>query len=448
MKLRHTVCLAALLVCCHRDLDVAPAPACAHEATGCVDAAADADGEPVDTAIGADSVAEAESDSTMDAADAEGDSAMDGADSTVDSNDAAETAADTAMDACSTMTCTTPPAAGCASTTSRRTYASTGTCSGGTCSYAPTDTACPAGEICSGGVCSPPSCAGGLTCGTVSCCESKSIPAGTFPMGRATTGPEADACTGWASADCPPPADEQPEHTVTVSSLRLDTFEVTVGRMRKFVAGYPGNKPAAGAGAHPLIAGSGWQSAWDPKLPVSLVDLKTALKCELGFTWTDAAGTTENRPINCVDWYLAFAFCAWDGGRLPTEAEWEYAAAGGSENRVLPWGNTAPSSSLASYGCITPSSCPLPAVGNTPLGVSRWGQHDLGGSVWEWNLDWSASYTAAPTTNPAQLATGSDRVWRGGAFLHPSERLRAAARGALVPEIEIAVSGVRCARNP
>jgi len=445
MKLRHTVCLAALLVGCHRDLDVPPAPPCAHEATGCVDAAADADGEPVDAAIGADSVAEAESDSTMDAADAEGDSAMDAADSTVDSNDATETAADTAMDACGTMTCTTPPAATCASATSRRTYASSGTCGGGTCSYAPTDTACPIGEVCSGGVCTPPSCAGGLTCGTVSCCEARAVPGGTFPMGRATSGPEYDACATWASGGyCD--ANEQPEHSATVAGVRLDTFEVTVGRFRKFVAAYPGSKPAAGAGAHPLIAGSGWRTEWGANLPVTAVDLISALKCQEYYeSWTDAPLANENRPINCVDWYVGFAFCAWDGGRLPTEAEWEYASAGAAENRVVPWGNSPPTKSLAAYDWATAE--PPPIVGSTPLGASRWGHQDMAGSVWEWTLDSYGAYTSAPISNYANLSTGN-RVLRGGGFTQPAGLLRAVKRGPSPATFRDPGHGLRCVRNP
>lgn len=268
-------------------------------------------------------------------------------------------------------------------------------------------------------------------------------------MGRAASGPENDVCSTWASPVCD--ASEQPEHSATVSAFRLDTFEVTVGRFRKFVAAYPASKPAAGAGAHPSIAASGWQAAWNSILPLSAADLVTAIKCDALQTWTDSLGANENKPINCVDWYTAFAFCAWDGGRLPTEAEWEYAAAAGADNRVLPWGNTAPSIALAIHDCLFDgvtgcAAADLPAVGSAPSGAARWGQQDLAGSVAEWNLDWYAGYTPASVTNYANVTSGTYRVIRGGGFRDKAGRIRAASRGNADPTLRAAFSGIRCAR--
>ena len=429
MKLRHAVCLAAFLVGCHRDLKRAEDE----------DAGGTADAEQSDTALVGDSGGiDSDIDSTIE------DGGPDGADSATDSG--AEVA-DTGGDACSTATCTTPPDATCASSTTRRTYAATGTCTAGACSYAETETPCASGEVCNAGVCTPRSCVGGLACGTVSCCDSPSAPGGTFAMGRGTAGADATACSTWAS---PCDSNDQPQHDATVASFRLDTFEVTVGRFRKFVAEYPSSRPTAGAGSHPSIAGSGWQTAWDTNLPLTRVDLIATLKSDSPPTWTDTPGGNELKPINCVDWYLAFAFCAWDGGRLPTEAEWEYAAAGGAENRVMQWVNSAPSTTLANFGCT--SACTVADirnVGSTPLGAGRWGQQDLTGNIMEWTLDWYANYTSTAVTNFAQLGTGFfGRVTRGGSFVDPIRFLKVSQRFERVPGDDIAVHGIRCARNP
>ncbi|MCX5743980.1 MAG: SUMF1/EgtB/PvdO family nonheme iron enzyme [Proteobacteria bacterium] len=127
----------------------------------------------------------------------------------------------------------------------------------------------------------------------------------------------------------------------TVSDFRLDKYEVTVGRFRQFMAaglGTQANAPLVGAGAHPNIAASGWNASWNGSLATDMAALVAAVKCNATYqTWTDVPGGNESRPMNCIDWYEAMAFCAWDGGFMPTEAEWNYAATGGSEQRAYPW---------------------------------------------------------------------------------------------------------------
>ncbi len=314
--------------------------------------------------------------------------------------------------------------------------------------------ACPAATpVCSGeGVCGTvPSCAGGLTCQGRDCCESIVVPGGTFLMGRSAAG--TDASPPGMGGDQP---DEQPEHGVTVSSFALDTFLVTVGRYRKFVDAYAG-PPAAGAGTHPRIPGTGWSTTWNAALPASAAALRESAKCDSTFqTWTDAADpTTDRRPINCVNWYVAFAFCAWDGGWLPTEAEWEYVAAGGNENRLYPWGSAAPTQSRAPHDCLFDGvgSCgatDLPMVGSTPAGNGRWG-HETG-ALGQWLSDWYSdgwySGGGAACTNCTNSTAASWRVVRGGSYGGVAWQLRAADRGYTSPGDRSQNVGIRCARTP
>jgi formylglycine-generating enzyme required for sulfatase activity len=172
----------------------------------------------------------------------------------------------------------------------------------------------------------------------------------------------------------------------SVSDFKLDLFEVTVGRFRAFVNAYPSSRPKSGDGAHPKVPGSGWQASWDSYLPTAQADLVAMLHCPYetipatdhrqDVTWTDAGGANERMPASCMTWHVAFAFCAWDGGRLPTEAEWGFAAAGGSEQRANPWGN-APADDAHSVANGASSHV---EVGNRPAGVGKWGQFDMGGS--------------------------------------------------------------------
>ena len=268
-------------------------------------------------------------------------------------------------------------------------------------------------------------------------------------MGRGT-----EACDG-CTEGCPLTTttcsdDEQPEHPATVSDFYLDKYEVTVGRFRRFVQQYAGTPPAAGAGAHPLIAGSGWNASWNGELPSSQAALMSSLTSLDTCTWTDAAGATENHPVNCVSWFQAFAFCAWDGGRLPTEAEWEYAAAGGDENRLYAWGSDAIEPLPANYN--DNHGTPFLHVGSEPLGDGRWDHSDLAGGVCEWNLDSHASdwYTLVRDgcSDCANLSATSFRVMRGGAWYNTVDYLRAANRGRYnFPGEAYNLVGLRCARS-
>jgi formylglycine-generating enzyme required for sulfatase activity len=178
-------------------------------------------------------------------------------------------------------------------------------------------------------------------------------------------------------------------------------------------------------------------------------------------TWTDTPGPNENRPIDCVSWWEAMAFCTWAGGYLPTEAEWNYAATGGDQQRAYPWstpaGNLTLDSSFASYqdasgncdgdGSPSCSLADILEVGSKPKGDGRWGQSDLAGNLSEWVLDWSAAY-ASPCTDCANLSVATERVTRGGNWLSPMRFMRTGVSFTTVPANRAQYYGFRCARKP
>lgn len=274
------------------------------------------------------------------------------------------------------------------------------------------------------------------TCGAKGnddCCKSLAVPGGTFNRGY-------DGILY-----------KEANHPATVSDFYLDKYEITVGRFRAFVNAGLGTQttpPAAGSGAHPKIAGSGWSSRWNAQLALDTAGLKAALKCDAAFgTWTDTPGSNENKPIECLDWYTAFAFCAWDGGRLPTYAEWNYAAAGGSEHRYYPWSVPPTSEAIDdSYAVYCGGACLPQSVGSkSPKGDGKWGQSDLGGNAWEWTLDWSPKQYILPCRDCAEVSAGSYRVFLGGSNNDIASTLLSASRHISVPEYH-GVVGARCAR--
>ncbi|HYQ02602.1 MAG TPA: formylglycine-generating enzyme family protein [Polyangiaceae bacterium] len=224
-----------------------------------------------------------------------------------------------------------------------------------------------------------------------------------------------------------------------VASFQLDELEVTVARFRKYVVNYAG-APSVDAGAHPDITHSGWRSEWNALLPGTKDQLIASLHCNVDWeTWTDAPGAREDYPLTCASYYVAFAFCASNGGRLPTEAEWEHAASGGAEQRRYPWGNEEPSFTLAQFS--TPAIAP---AGAHRAGMARFGQLDLAGSAWEWAIDYFREYPEE-CRQCAEVERGSERVLRGGAFLYGAEYLDPSYRYHLDPQLALGDVGFRCA---
>lgn len=208
---------------------------------------------------------------------------------------------------------------------------------------------------------------------------------------------------------------ETPSHRVHVSAFGLDRTEVTQEAYARCVT--------VGVCTSPLIGTS------DARL----------------------AGATL--PVVGVSHRDARQYCAFVGGRLPTEAEWERAARGATRTRSFPWGSGW-DGRLANHGRLArpvrttdDGYAFLAPVGSYPDGASRFGVLDLAGNVTEWVADWfdHAYYANSPRVDPRGPAGGSLRVTRGGSFNSPSYALRAAFRGVAPEGTRDVELGFRCA---
>jgi formylglycine-generating enzyme required for sulfatase activity len=293
-----------------------------------------------------------------------------------------------------------------------------------------------------GGTAGVPSCRGlAAVCGPSfdqDCCASILVPGGTFY--RSYDG----VSSGYTSQAYP----------ATVSDFRLDKYEVTVARFRSFVAVYTQDLIPAGAGANPNNpADTGWSTSWNASLETSASMLAAAIKYSSP-TWTDTPGTVQKEtfPINNINWYEAEAFCIWDGGRLPTEAEWNYAAAGGMEQRVYPW-SSPPTNTLIdiTYAAYAAPGHPalLYSVGSTsPKGDGKWGHADLAGSLTEWVQDTYGTYLT-PCTNCAPLTIAGSfpqKIYRGGDYAEDASHALTSYRPSITLTSRGETFGVRCAR--
>jgi eukaryotic-like serine/threonine-protein kinase len=256
------------------------------------------------------------------------------------------------------------------------------------------------------------------------------IPGGRFFMG-------ADDAT----------TEERPAHQVVLRPFCIDRYEVTV-------ADY---KACSDVGGCRRV---GTTNDWE-----GITDRERGIYdplCTARYPDRDAL-----HPVNCVDWTLALDFCRDRGKRLPTEAEWEFAARG-PDGRNYPWGDEPPSPTRLN-GCGTECvgwakgnglmdfAAPMyPAddrfvvtapVGSFPEGASPYGPEDMAGNVWEWVADWWDSYRADVQTDPVGPAAGTRRVIRGGAWNSTSTRwVRATFRSMAEPTRRAHGIGFRCAR--
>jgi eukaryotic-like serine/threonine-protein kinase len=223
------------------------------------------------------------------------------------------------------------------------------------------------------------------------------IPRGTFQMG----------CVPGDSCD----PDEQPRHPVTLSrDFWMGRTEVTVGAYKRFASATRRDMPS------PPSFNAGWRD--------------------------------EGHPMVNVTWEDAGSFCGWSGGRLPTEAEWEYAARGGRQGAIYPWGNTI-SHEQANYEGVQGND---QWVNTSPAGsfaANGFGLHDMAGNVWEWMADWygESYYAGLPSVDPKGPPSGTSRVVRGGSGLTNARTLRASARPWLGPTERYNALGFRCVRD-
>jgi formylglycine-generating enzyme required for sulfatase activity len=233
-------------------------------------------------------------------------------------------------------------------------------------------------------------------------------------------------------------SDEKPVHSVTVGNFYMSKYEVTNAQYAAFLNA-KGNQSEGGVEWYDA-SGAGSQG------------YAAAAIRQQGGRWTVLAGR-ENHPVNYVSWHGAAAYCKWLSEqtghryRLPTEAEWEYAAGGGSSNRTKYAGTD---DALGEYAWYTSNTND---TGTRPVGGKRansLGLHDMSGNVWEWCADWYGSdyYASSPSSNPAGPSSGAGRVRRGGGWDYDATICRVAYRAGVAPGFRGSGIGFRPSRTP
>jgi formylglycine-generating enzyme required for sulfatase activity len=265
-----------------------------------------------------------------------------------------------------------------------------------------------------GGTCSP-GCRGGAWCNN-GLCEAFSteliwvrIPGGSFMMGSE------------AGND-----DERPVHRVDVPTFEMTMTEVTVAQYQTCVD--------AEVCKEPYEYPSNWKCNWG--------------KPERG-----------NHPVNCITWEQAGVFCRWSGGRLPTEAQWEYAARGGGQDIEYPWGNQPATCyhAVIDEDAAGGEGCGIGrvwAVCSKTAGNTAHGLCDMSGNVYEWVRDhYHDNYVGAPTDGSSwEHQWFGDRVCRGNCFMSSNPRAMRASNRAFFPAYGsphpgyAEIFGIRCAR--
>jgi formylglycine-generating enzyme len=257
------------------------------------------------------------------------------------------------------------------------------------------------------------------------------LPGGEFLMGTADGHPH-----------------ENPVHRVAIEGFYLDETEVTNVAFRAFVeaTGYVTESEKQGSsgvfdpslGEWRLVEGADWRH---PSGPDSSIEGQ------------------DDRPVVHVSWDDANAYAQWAGKRLPTEAEWEYAARGGRENTVYPWGDDLnPGGKFLAN--VWQGVFPVRDEGGDGFSgvapakqfpANGYGLYDMAGNVWEWVIDrYDPEYYArSPYSNPSGSTAGETRVLRGASFNYLGDFvLRSTIRRGLAPNSFNYAIGFRCANDP
>jgi formylglycine-generating enzyme len=236
------------------------------------------------------------------------------------------------------------------------------------------------------------------------------IPAGTY-----TGGSPSGELVRWP---------DETQHQVTLSAFQMSKYEITNAQFADFLntknIGSNGQYPAGAYPDQTLIYESIGNYDWG----LHYNDTK----------WIPVAGY-ENNPVIFVTWYGAIEFATSVGGRLPTEAEWEYASRAATTTPFYT-GNCL-SDKQANYNWATPygtcsnSSSTSPGKTQTvgTYTANTFGLCDMCGNVWEWCSDWYGQYPTIAQTNPTGAAPGSSHIFRGGGWSSPADRCRSGNRG-------------------